>query len=97
MSTTCVGSGVARGLGRRTVLACILLSTAALPAAAERLPVHNYTSSDGLVQDGAILQIMQDSLGFLWFVASSGISRFDGQSFRNFVPPTDSPTSSAPY
>jgi PAS domain S-box-containing protein len=50
---------------------------------AERLPVRTYTSSDGLVMDGAILQIMQDSRGFLWFVTGTGISRFDGQSFRN--------------
>jgi signal transduction histidine kinase/ligand-binding sensor domain-containing protein len=51
--------------------------------AAERLPVRTYTSSDGLILDGAILQIMQDSRGFLWFITGAGISRFDGQSFQN--------------
>ena len=60
-----------------------VLLMAALPVAAERLPVHNYTTSDGLPLDGAILQTMQDSRGFIWFVTGGGISRFDGQSFQN--------------
>jgi ligand-binding sensor domain-containing protein len=60
-----------------------LLFAAALPLWAERLPVHTYTTSDGLALDGAIFQTMQDSRGFLWFVTGGGISRFDGQSFQN--------------
>jgi hypothetical protein len=59
------------------------LFTAALPLWAERLPVHTYTTSDGLALDGAILQTIQDSRGFLWFVTGGSISRFDGQSFQN--------------
>lgn len=82
ISTTCAGSVRARGFsGRAAFTAGLLL--AALPVAAERLPVHTYTISDGLLLDGAIIQTMQDSHGFLWFVTGGGISRFDGQSFQN--------------
>jgi signal transduction histidine kinase/ligand-binding sensor domain-containing protein len=64
-------------------LLALLLLPAGTPLTAERLPVRTYTSADGLVMDGAILQIMQDSRGFLWFITAGGISRFDGQTFKN--------------
>ena len=83
ISTTCVGSVVARGQSRRAALICALLFAAALPLGAERLPVHSYTTSDGLALDGAIFRIMQDSSGFLWFATGGSVSRFDGQSFQN--------------
>ncbi len=65
------------------LLPAIALLSCAFRMGAERLPVRTYTTADGLILDGAILQIIQDSRGFLWFVTDSGISRFDGQSFQN--------------
>ena len=83
IGTTCVGSVVGPRRSRRAALTSALLFTAAFHLGAERLPVHTYTTSDGLALDGAIFQTMQDSRGFLWFVTGGGISRFDGQSFQN--------------
>jgi ligand-binding sensor domain-containing protein/two-component sensor histidine kinase len=69
---------------RTTCLGRWLFLLSAFPLAAERLPVHRYTAADGLLMDGAILRIMQDSQGFLWFTTPMGLSRFDGRSFRSY-------------
>ena len=42
-----------------------------------------YTASDGLVND-VIIEITEDSKGFLWISTASGISRFDGKNFKNY-------------
>ena len=55
----------------------------ALAARAERLPVKLYDTSDGLAGD-AVQNLFRDSRGFLWIATSSGLSRFDGQIFRNY-------------
>src|ERR1700722_3974651 len=51
---------------------------------AEYLPVKAYTIADGLMSDGEILHMIQDSRGYLWICGSLGISRFDGHTFRNY-------------
>ena len=43
-----------------------------------------YTIADGLMSDGEILHMIQDSRGYLWICGSLGISRFDGHAFRNY-------------
>ena len=52
---------------------------------AQQLPVNfqHYTTRDGL---GAtiIFNIVQDRMGYLWVSHSSGVDRFDGNSFRHF-------------
>ena len=52
-------------------------------AYAERLPIKNYTTADGLPRDH-INRIVQDSKGFLWFCTSEGLSCFDGYKFTNY-------------
>jgi signal transduction histidine kinase/ligand-binding sensor domain-containing protein len=52
-------------------------------AHAERLPVHIYTTADGLAND-RVDRGMRDSRGFLWFATYDGVSRFDGQHFESF-------------
>jgi signal transduction histidine kinase len=52
----------------------------ALSAAAERLPLKVFDSSQGLAGD-AVRALFRDSRGFLWIGTSSGLSRFDGQTF----------------
>ena len=42
-----------------------------------------YDTSDGLAGD-AVQNLFRDSRGFLWIATSSGLSRFDGQLFRNY-------------
>src|SRR5229473_2041767 len=63
-----------------------LIMIAVLPAAilpAERLPVRNYTSLDGL-PGISVHRIVPDSKGFLWFCTNEGVSRFDGYGFVNY-------------
>ena len=55
----------------------------ALGAGAERLPLKVFDSSQGLAGD-AVRALFRDSRGFLWIGTSSGLSRFDGQRFRNY-------------
>lgn len=50
---------------------------------AERLAVHTYSVADGLAGD-QITTIVQDRQGFLWIGTRTGLSRFDGVSFRSF-------------
>jgi ligand-binding sensor domain-containing protein/signal transduction histidine kinase len=50
---------------------------------AEQLPIHSYTTAEGLARD-FVSCIVQDSRGFLWFCTGEGLSRFDGYSFASF-------------
>ncbi len=50
---------------------------------AERLAVHTYTVADGLAGD-QVTCITRDRQGFLWIGTRTGLSRFDGVSFRSF-------------
>jgi ligand-binding sensor domain-containing protein/serine phosphatase RsbU (regulator of sigma subunit) len=43
----------------------------------------NYTIKNGLPSN-AIMGILQDSKGYMWFATQNGISRFDGYNFKNF-------------
>jgi ligand-binding sensor domain-containing protein len=43
----------------------------------QQLPLRHYTTADGLASN-AICGIAADARGFLWFVTSEGLSRFDG-------------------
>lgn len=61
----------------------ILLHFLGLHLFAQDYVFKRYTTSDGLVNE-IILQIMQDSNGFLWISTASGISRFDGTHFKNY-------------
>ncbi len=42
-----------------------------------------YTTEDGLPSDG-VYDVARDSLGYLWFSTTLGLSRFDGERFVNF-------------
>ena len=53
------------------------------PVAAERLPLRNYRSSDGLAHD-RVKSILRDSRGFLWFCTVEGLSWFDGHRFITY-------------
>ena len=69
----------------RIVVALLLvaITAAAPPVSAERLAVHTYTVADGLAGD-QVSAIVQDRQGFLWIGTRTGLSRFDGVSFRSF-------------
>ena len=47
------------------------------------LVFNNYTIEDGL-QTNNIVDIVQDTTGFLWLATENGLSRFDGENFKNY-------------
>ena len=49
----------------------------------------NFTVDDGLINN-EIVCIYQDRLGNIWFGANGGMSRYDGQSFHNYIIKGDS-------
>jgi ligand-binding sensor domain-containing protein len=68
----------------RTILVLTFLPLLASLEHAEKLPLKNYTTADGLAQD-RVNRIVRDSRGFLWFCTGEGLSRFDGYQFRNYT------------
>jgi ligand-binding sensor domain-containing protein/signal transduction histidine kinase len=63
----------------------VRLAMALLPLclAAELLPIHSYSTADGLAGD-RINQIVVDSHGFIWFCTPEGLSRFDGFRMKTY-------------
>jgi ligand-binding sensor domain-containing protein/signal transduction histidine kinase len=59
----------------------VLLS--AIVSHAEKLPVREYTTADGLPSSQVTCD-RKDSRGFLWFCTPEGLSRFDGYTFTNY-------------
>ncbi len=47
------------------------------------MPYRHYTSKDGLAGSN-VLAFLQDKNGFIWLATSNGLSRFDGQEFKNY-------------
>ncbi len=66
------------------IKSCAVISWLALAilvvCAAPVLAIRQFDSDDGLLRNSAT-SIVSDDLGFLWFAADSGLSRFDGQRF----------------
>ena len=60
-----------------------LLLLAHTTALAERLPIRTFTTRNGL-RSNTILNITEDSRGFIWFSTRDGLSRFDGHGFVNY-------------
>lgn len=56
------------------------------------LKFQRYTILDGLSQ-GYIYSIHQDHNGFMWFGTKNGLNRFDGHSFKSYLPDGDDPGS----
>ncbi|WP_413666647.1 histidine kinase [Mucilaginibacter sp. Mucisp86] len=46
--------------------------------------LKNYSAPDGL-PSSRVNYLMQDSRGFIWIATDKGVSRFDGQHFKNFT------------
>lgn len=72
----------------RFLIPALLSGILCLEAKAEDFPVfkfRHYTVDDGLSVN-TVTGIIQDSRGFIWFATSAGINRYDGVSFRSFVP-----------
>ena len=74
-------------------LSLLLLIVSSNPAAAvdsgnatvSTQAFHTLNVQDGLT-DNFIRNIQRDSYGYVWFSTINGISRYDGYSFRNYMP-----------
>lgn len=51
---------------------------------AQHRPCRHYDVEQGLA-GSTVYCVQQDSAGYLWFGTATGLSRFDGTSFRNFT------------
>ncbi|MCX6162132.1 MAG: histidine kinase [Ignavibacteriae bacterium] len=50
----------------------------------QTFPYYQYTKKDGLAHP-LVWCIHQDKLGYIWIATADGLSRFDGNTFRNFT------------
>lgn len=62
----------------------MLLSAAPRLVSAKDYYFKHYDRSNGLPHQ-TVYCAMQDSRGFMWFGTKAGLSRFDGQNFKNFT------------
>ncbi len=72
----------------------LLAGVISVQAGAAQRPMHfeHITIQDGLSQS-AVMSILQDSQGFLWFTTESGVNRYDGYTVRSFTPDRRDPNS----
>ncbi|MDF2177126.1 EAL domain-containing protein [Aliiglaciecola sp. CAU 1673] len=69
----------------------LLLISAALPLSSRafinvsNIQFENLTVADGLSQS-TVLDIVEDSQGFIWFATGDGLNRFDGYEFKHYLP-----------
>ena len=74
--------------GRRYLLAAVALSSLllgplALASANSPLVLEHVTQEDGLSQS-TVMDIVQDSQGFIWLATESGLNRYDGYAVRSY-------------
>lgn len=53
---------------------------------------NHYTTKDGLPIN-SVKDIAQDSQGFMWFATEEGLTRFDGYTFKVYIPDANNPES----
>ena len=67
-----------------TIWAVLLQLCTGYSGLAQQIAVHSYTIEDGLVNND-VLNIRQDSQGFMWICTRGGLSRYDGVRFTNYT------------
>ncbi len=79
---------------RKCVTLLIILAALAqsAPAAKWNIRFKHLTLEDGLSQS-MILDILQDSKGFMWFATQDGLNKYDGYSFHVYRPDPQNPHS----
>ncbi|WP_118974358.1 sensor histidine kinase [Taibaiella koreensis] len=73
---------MARWLG--SFIFCIFLLTGFCDLAAQTIPLRHFTASDGL-SSNLIYSITRERNGYLWLSTDKGVSRYNGQSYKNFT------------
>lgn len=62
-----------------------LFSTNTFASSENKYYFNHYTSNNSGLLYNSVNEIIQDKKGFIWFGTSSGLSRFDGTRFRNYL------------
>ena len=77
------------------ILALLASVAATSPGAGEPEPqirFRHLTTDDGL-SDSTVEAVLQDRQGFMWFGTADGLNRFDGYTFRVYLPDEEDPGS----
>lgn len=75
---------------KKTLITILLLSlTLQVALADQHYYFNHFTSSDGLPSN-TVLNVVQDSYGFMWIGTRDGISRYDGRQFTHMPSETGS-------
>ncbi len=75
-----------------TLISVIVFNLSELGAQIKRIHAKKMDVFDGMAHN-SILSIVQDSLGFIWFGTTNGLSRYDGYNLKNYqASPIDSNT-----
>ncbi|NRF40370.1 two-component regulator propeller domain-containing protein [Pedobacter foliorum] len=56
------------------------------PSSAGGKSIQHFTTKEGLANN-RVMSIYEDKTGIIWFGTGSGVSSYDGKSFRNFTSP----------
>lgn len=68
-----------------SILICFILAGAGMTFAQEgKIRFERINLEHGLIQ-GHIFDIVEDSLGFMWFCTGGGLAKYDGHSFMNYT------------
>jgi ligand-binding sensor domain-containing protein len=68
---------------RKIVFILILLFIFTASGIAQTLPFRTYSIEDGL-SEAVVVDLMQDSQGYIWIATNYGLNRFDGIQFKNY-------------
>lgn len=85
-----------------SVLTCLLIPLQYLALSAQNpfapsTALEKITTEQGL-SSNEVYEVLQDKQGFIWFLATNGLNRYDGYSFRIYnYDPTDSNSFSSGY
>ncbi|MFG6686721.1 two-component regulator propeller domain-containing protein [Mariniflexile sp. HNIBRBA6329] len=64
-------------------LICVYCFTLTFNLFSQNIQIEKLDVSDGLA-DNSVLDILQDQSGYLWFGTLNGLSKYDGNNFKNY-------------
>ncbi len=67
----------------------ILVYSSCLQAIDSTVIRFNSLNTDDGLADTSVTDIIQDKQGYIWIATTSGLSRFDGSKFKNYLPNVD--------
>ncbi len=68
---------------RNIIFFILVITLSSQDTLSQYLSFHHYSTDDGLPQS-TVYDIVQDSLGFIWFGTEAGLGRFDGVNVKTY-------------